>query len=170
MQQMESGMATEIQPSCHVFSYPSRSRSRGTVRIVSSDPGVAPNIRPNYLSDPYDQEVTIASYRFTVQWMRQPAIARLIARERDPLLQIQTDDEIIDFYKRKGASTYHSCGTCRMGGSPDSVVDARLQVRGVYGLRVADASIMPTMPSCNTNGPSLVIGWRGGEIIREGNE
>lgn len=169
MQMMASGMATETQPSCQVFSFPSRSRSRGTVRITSTDPAVAPRIRPNYLSDPYDQQVTVGAYRFTVEWMRKPAIAHLIARERDPLLQIQTDDEIVDFYKRQGGSTYHSCGTCRMGSSPDAVVDARLQVRGVFGLRVVDASITPTMPSSNTNGPCLAIGWRAGEIIRDGN-
>lgn len=170
MRMLETGNATETQPSCQVFSFPCRSRSRGTVRITSSDPAAAPSIRPNYLSDPYDQEVTVGAYRFTVEWMRKPAISRMIARERDPLLQIQTDDEIIDFYKRQGGSTFHSCGTCRMGGTPDAVVDARLQVRGVYGLRVADASIMPTMPSCNTNGPCLAIGWRAGEIITERNQ
>lgn len=169
MRMLETGTATEIQPSCQVFSYPCRTRSRGTVRITSSNPAAAPRIRPNYLSDPYDQEVTVAAYHFTVEWMRKPAIAHMIARERDPILQIQSDDEIIDFYKRQGGSTFHSCGTCRMGSSSDAVVDARLQVRGVYGLRVADASIMPTMPSSNTNGPSLAIGWRAGEIIREGN-
>ena len=170
LQMQKAGVATENQPSCQVFSFPSRSRSRGTVSIISSDPGVAPRIRPNYLSDPYDREVTVAAYRFTVDWMRQPAIARLVARERDPLLQIRNDDEIIDLYKRQGSSTFHSCGTCRMGSSPDAVVDARLHVRGAYGLRVVDASIMPTMPSSNTNGPCLAIGWRGGEIIREGNQ
>lgn len=169
MQMLKTGLATEIQPSCQVFSFASRSRSRGTVRITSADPTVAPHIRPNYLSDPYDREVTVGAYRFTVEWMRKPAMARLIAREREPVQQIQTDDEIIDFYKRQGGSTFHSCGTCRMGSSPDAVVDARLQVRGVFGLRVVDASIMPTMPSSNTNGPCLAIGWRGGEIIREGN-
>ena len=169
MRMLESGLATEAQSSCQIFSYPCRSRSQGTVRILSADPALAPRIRPNYLSDPYDREVTIGCYRFAVEWMRKPAMAALIARERDPVRQIRTDDEIIDFYKRQGGSTFHSCGTCRMGSSADSVVDARLQVRGVHGLRVADASVMPTMPSSNTNGPSLAVGWRAGEIIRQGN-
>lgn len=160
---------TERHASCHIFSYPCRSRSRGTVKITSRDPNVPPHIRPNYLSDPYDREVTVAAYRFSLEWMRQPAIAPLIARERDSVPQALDDDAIVDLYKRRGNSTFHSCGTCRMGGAPDDVVDAKMRVRGVYGLRVADASIMPTMPSCNTNGPSLAIGWRGGEIVREAN-
>lgn len=169
MQMLESGLQTETNPSFHVFSYPARSRSRGSVKIASKDPADLPRIRPNYLSDPYDREVTISSYRFTMAWMRQPEIAGLIARERAPVTQIETDDDIIKHYREGGSSTFHSCGTCRMGSSPDSVLDARLQVRGVFGLRVADASVFPAMPSCNTNGPAMGVGWRAAEIIREGN-
>lgn len=169
MQMLETGLQTETWPSFHVFSFPARSRSRGSVRIATSDPSALPRIRPNYLSDPYDREVTISSYRFTVQWMRQPEIARLIARERAPVTEIVSDEDIIRYYKESGSSTFHSCGTCRMGSSTDSVVNARLQVRGVFGLRVVDASVFPTMPSCNINGPVMATGWRAAEIIRAGN-
>lgn len=168
MQMLKTGLATDPVPSFHVFSFPCRSRSEGFVRIASRDAATPPRIRPNYLSDPYDREVTLRSYRFTLDWMRKPAIAPLIAKERDPIPRIVTDDEIIDFYRREGASTFHSCGTCRMGSAADTVVDARLQVRGVFGLRVADASVMPTMPSCNINGPTMAIGWRAAEIIAHG--
>ncbi|MBB3862116.1 choline dehydrogenase-like flavoprotein [Novosphingobium hassiacum] len=169
MQMLETGLQTETWPSFHVFSFPARSRSRGSVRIATKDPATLPRIRPNYLSDPYDREVTISSYRFTVKWMRQPDIARLISRERAPVTEIVSDEDIIRYYKESGSSTFHSCGTCRMGSSSDSVVDARLQVRGVFGLRVADASVFPTMPSCNINGPVMAVGWRAAEIFRAGN-
>ena len=169
MQMLETGLRTETHPSFHVFSFPARSRSRGSVRVASRDAAALPRIRPNYLSDPYDREVTIASYRFTVNWMRQPEIAALIARERPPVTEIESDDDILRYYREQGSSTFHSCGTCRMGAAPDAVVDARLQVRGVFGLRVADASVFPTMPSSNINGPTLAVGWRAAEIIRAGN-
>lgn len=160
---------TEAHPSFHVFCYPARSRSRGSVRITSRDPSVLPQIRPNYLADPYDQATTVSGYRFTMEWMRQPEIARLVARERPPVTDIETDEDIVQAYRERGQSTFHSCGTCRMGADADAVLDARLQVRGVYGLRVADASAFPTMPSCNTNGPAMATGWRGAEIILAGN-
>jgi len=167
---LEKGLKAEPHPSFHVFSFPARSRSRGSVRISSRDMTVLPQIRPNYLSDPYDREVTVAAYRFTVAWMRQPAMARLIVRERPPVTEIESDDDIIRHYREKGSSTFHSCGTCRMGTAPDDVVDARLQVRGVYGLRVADAAVFPTMPSCNINGPVMAVGWRAAELILAGNK
>lgn len=169
MQMLETGLKTELQPSFHVFSFPARSRSRGSVRITSRDAATLPTIRPNYLTDPYDCEVTIASYRFTMAWMRQPELSRLIARERPPVTEIDSDEDILRFYREQGSSTFHSCGTCKMGAGLDAVVDARLQVRGVFGLRVADASVFPTMPSCNINGPAMATGWRAAEIIREGN-
>lgn len=168
-QTTEAGMQTENGASFHVFAFPCRPLSEGTVRIRSSDPSILPAIWPNYLAHPYDQQVTIDCFRFLREWMRQPAIAPLIADERSPLADIESDEDIIRFYKERGASTFHSCGTCRMGSDADSVVDERGQVRGVFGLRVADAAIMPTMPSCNTNGPAIGIGWRMAEIICAGN-
>lgn len=169
MEMLETGLKTETRPSFHVFSYPARSRSRGSVRIFTRDPASLPAIRPNYLSDPYDREVTVASYRYTMAWMRQPELAGLIARERPPVTEIDSDDDIVRYYREHGSSTFHSCGTCRMGSDPQSVIDARLQVRGVYGLRIADASVFPAMPSCNINGPTMAVGWRAAEIIRTGN-
>jgi choline dehydrogenase len=162
---LETGSETEPSPSFQVFSFPGRSRSQGSVRIRSRDMAVMPAIQPNYLADPYDQEVTIACYRFTVAWMRQPEMARLIARERELVTDIVTDADILDAYREKGSSTFHSCGTCRMGDGPDAVLDSQLRVRGVQGLRVADASVMPTMPSCNINGPVMAVGWRAGDLI-----
>ncbi|WP_068088951.1 GMC family oxidoreductase [Novosphingobium rosa] len=162
---LETGPETETSPSFQVFSFPARSRSQGSVRIRSRDMAVMPAIQPNYLADPYDQEVTISCYRFTVEWMRQPEMARLIAKERDLVTDIVSDEDILRAYREKGSSTFHSCGTCRMGDGPDTVLDSRLRVRGVQGLRVADASVMPTMPSCNINGPVMAVGWRAGDIV-----
>ena len=84
---------------------------------------------------------------------------------REPIASLATDEDIVAAYRAHGQSMFHSTGTCRMGGDGAAVVDDRLRVRGVHRLRVADAAIMPAMPSCNTNGPAMAIGWRGAELI-----
>lgn len=165
---LKGKLGPDLEPSMQLLPYACRSRSEGYVRIKSSNPNDAPIIQPNYLADPYDREVSVRAFHFARELMRQPAIAGYIAKERDPIASLQTDEEIIDAFRSRGQSTFHSCGTCRMGDDPDAVLDEKLRVRGVSRLRVADASIMPTMPSCNTNGPALGIGWRAAEIILEG--
>jgi choline dehydrogenase len=122
-------------------------------------------IRPNFLSDPYDREISIAMFRYIRRWIEQPALAPLIARELSPGSEIETDEQILDALLRRGATGMHACGTCAMGEGPDAVVDEKLRVRGVSRLRVVDGSIMPTMPSANTNGPIIAVGWRASELI-----
>ena len=168
MQMLKGKLTTDDKPSMHVFAYPCRPISRGSVRITSADPAQPPAIRPGYLTERYDQEVTVRGFRFARAWMRKPAIAKYVAEERGPIATTEKDEDIVTLYRAKGQSTFHSCGTCRMGGSNDDVLDEKLRVRGVSRLRVADASVMPAMPSSNTNGPSMAVGWRGAELILAG--
>jgi choline dehydrogenase-like flavoprotein len=119
----------------------------------------------NYLADADDRRIAIASMRFMRRVMEQPAMAALLVQETRPGPSVESDDQILDALRTGGQSGYHACGTCRLGGDAASVVDARLKVRGVQGLRVMDLSIAPTMVSGNTNGPVMAMAWRGAELI-----
>lgn len=151
--------------SIQLFGYPLRSRSEGWVRIRSADPAQPANIHAGYLTDPYDCAVTVAMHRFVRKWMQQPAIAPMVIAEREPSRSLETDAEILDAFRRGGMAGYHACGTCRMGDFPDAVLDERLRVKGVDGLRVVDGSIMPAMVSANTNAPIMASAWRAAELI-----
>jgi choline dehydrogenase len=161
------GMAMERVPGVQLFSYGLRPNSQGHVRIVSADPDVPAQVDANYLADAEDRRVAIASMRFLRRVMAQPGLARLIEQETRPGLAVESDEQILDAFRQGGQSGYHACGTCRMGADDASVVDARLRVRGVQGLRVMDLSIAPTMISGNTNGPVMAMAWRGAELILE---
>ncbi|MCL7939926.1 GMC family oxidoreductase N-terminal domain-containing protein [Halomonas sp. ATCH28] len=145
--------------------------SRGTVRIKSADPRQAPAIAPNYLSTPEDRQVAADSLRVTRRIAEQPAFARYSPEEVKPGLEYQSDDDLARLAGDIGTTIFHPVGTTRMGRDDDpmAVVDARLRVRGVAGLRVVDAGVMPTITSGNTNSPTLMIaekaaGWiLGGE-------
>lgn len=153
--------------SVQLFGYPLRSRSEGSVMIASADPSAPPTIHAGYLSDPYDQRVTAAMYRYIRRWMEQPAIAPLVREQREPGRSLDKDDEIIAAFRSSGQAGYHACGTCRMGDFDDAVLDSRCRVKGVEGLRVVDGSIMPTMVSANTNGPIIASAWRAADLILE---
>ena len=152
----------------HMFGYPLRSKSEGSIRIGAADPAAPALIQAGYLTDPYDCAVTVAMYRYIRNWMSQPAIAPLVAEELEPGRSLQSDAEIIAAFRQAGQAGYHACGTCRMGDFTDAVLDSRLRVRGVDGLRVVDGSIMPAMVSANTNGPIMASAWRAAELILEG--
>lgn len=139
--------------------------SRGRVRITSPQAGEAPSILANYLSTPGDRQVAADSLRLTRRIAAQPALARFAPREVKPGVEFQTDEELARLAGDIGTTIFHPVGTCRMGRDDDplAVVDARLRVRGVAGLRVADASIMPTITSGNTNAPTLMIAERAAE-------
>jgi choline dehydrogenase len=162
----KGSITTDSAHSMHMFGYPLRSRSQGSVHIRSADPSAGGLIRPNYLSDPYDQQVTIAMFRLMRRWVRQPALHKIIGEEVLPGASVEDDDSILRAFRAKGTAGYHACGTARMGGE-DAVVDARLRVRGASSLRVVDGSIMPTMVSANTNGPIMAMAWRAAELICE---
>lgn len=140
--------------------------SRGTVRLNSSDPRQAPAISPNYLSTPEDRKVAADSLRVTRRIAEQPAFAKYAPEEVKPGVEYQTDDELARLAGDIGTTIFHPVGTTRMGRKNDemAVVDAQLRVRGISGLRVADAGVMPTITSGNTNSPTLMIaekaaGW-----------
>ncbi|RZL38387.1 MAG: choline dehydrogenase [Rubrivivax sp.] len=140
--------------------------SRGTVHIQSPDATVAPVIRPNYLSTEADRQVAVESLKLTRRIVAQPALAGFKPEEYRPGPEIQTDEDLARLAGDIATTIFHPVGTCRMGrrDDADAVVDSRLRVRGVSGLRIADASVMPTITSGNTNSPTLMIaeklaGW-----------
>ncbi|MDE2396054.1 MAG: GMC family oxidoreductase N-terminal domain-containing protein [Burkholderiales bacterium] len=144
--------------------------ARGRVRIRSPRPEDAPTIEPRYLSTPEDRQVAADSLRLTRRIAAMPALARFAPREIRPGVQYQSDDELARLAGDIGTTIFHPVGTCRMGPAGDvrAVVDSRLRVNGVAGLRVADASVMPTITSGNTNAPTLMIAERAAEWLAAG--
>ena len=139
--------------------------SRGEVHVTSADPAQAPRIAPSYLATEGDRRVAAESLRLTRRIVAQPALAAFRPREVKPGPQFQTDDELARLAGDIGTTIFHPVGTCRMGrgGDVDAVLDSRLRVRGVAGLRVVDASVMPDITSGNTNSPTLMIAERAAE-------
>jgi choline dehydrogenase len=147
---------------------PLRPTSRGSVHIESPDPQAPPMIAPNYLSTDYDRHIAANALRLTRRIVQAPALARYAPEEILPGPQYQTEEELVRAAGAVGTTIFHPVGTCRMGAAddPGAVVDTRLRVLGVTGLRVVDASIMPTITSGNTNSPTLMIAERASEMIR----
>ena len=141
--------------------------SRGSCHIVSTDPLTAPSIAPNYFEDASDRRTALDLLRLIERLAAQPALAPFIVEETRPGAQGREDDGLLDYARETGQTAWHTVGTCRMGAPGDAVVDARLRVHGVRGLRVADASVMPTIVSSNTNAPSIVIGEKAAAMILE---
>ena len=144
-----------------------RPRSTGYVRAASADPRVDPVIQPNYLSAESDQRVVIDALRLTRQVLQAPALARHVQVQMSPPPECVSDDELLDFARRSGNTSYHLCGTCRMGLAQDrlAVVDSQLRVHGAEGLRVVDASIMPDITSANTMASVLAIAEKASDMI-----
>ncbi|WP_237215028.1 GMC family oxidoreductase [Falsiroseomonas oryziterrae] len=145
-----------------------RPESTGWVRARSDDVFEDPEINPNYLSDPMDIRVHLGGMRLLRRMLGTPELARFVESETLPGRQVQSDDELLDFAKRNGSTTYHLIGTARMGPAtdPTAVVSDRLLVHGMEGLRIADASIMPSMPSANTYATTMMIAERAADFIR----
>lgn len=146
-----------------------RPESRGDIRLASNDPFAHPIIRPNYLSTDLDRRTAIDSLKLTRKMVETKTLAPYVAEEVRPGADAQTDDELLEGARRIAQTIYHPVGTCKMGRDPAAVVDDRLRVRGVHGLRVADASIMPTITSGNTNAPAVMIGEKASDMIIEDN-
>ena len=147
---------------CHL-----RPTSRGSIHIASPDPLAPPLIAPNYLSTDYDRQVAADALRLTRRIVAAPALARYAPQEILPGAQFQTEEELAGAAGAIGTTIFHPVGTCRMGttNDPGAVVDARLRVLGIDGLRVVDASVMPTITSGNTNSPTLMIAERAADMI-----
>ena len=142
-----------------------RPTSRGWVRIVATDPLAAPSIRLNYLVTPEDQRVAAAGMRFTRTIMEQPALAKYQPSEWRPGPDCEKEDDLVKAAGDLGTTIFHPVGTCKMGSDALSVVDDRLRVHGIEGLRVIDASIMPRITSGNTNAPTYMIAEKGAEFL-----
>lgn len=142
--------------------------SRGSVEIVSTDPHAAPRIEPRYLSEDLDRRTIVAGVRMLREIYAQRAFRDLVDAEVLPGANAGDDRAILDFVRGNGGTVFHCTGTCRIGVDRDAVVDPALRVRGVEGLRVVDASVMPQVTSANSNAASLMIGERGARLILDG--
>ena len=144
-----------------------RPESRGSIHIRGPDPMAPPAIRPNFLSAQVDRDALVEGIRIARRIGAAPSLAPYREHEFSPGPGVRTYDEILDFCRRVGSTVFHPVGTCKMGKDAEAVVDERLRVRGLAGLRVADASIMPTLVSGNTNAPAIMIGEKGAAMILE---
>jgi choline dehydrogenase len=142
-----------------------RPESRGSLRIRSVDPTVPPEIRINYLATEADRTANIDGIRMLRKILAAPALKPYVVEEVEPGAQVESDDELLAFARQRGSTVYHPTSTCRMGGDPLAVVDERLRVRGIEGLRVVDASIMPDLMSGNTNAPVIMIAEKASDMI-----
>jgi choline dehydrogenase len=147
------------------YAHPMRPESKGHIHIAAADPRRPPAINFNFLSSPPDAQLTVRAIRIARAIMTAPAMAPFLVTEVAPGVDRTTDDEILDWVKKAAETTYHPVGTCKMGSDPMAVVDAQLRVHGIEGLRVADASIMSTLTSGNTNAPSIMIGERAADMV-----
>jgi choline dehydrogenase len=144
-----------------------RPEGRGTVRVKSADPLAPPEIRFNFLNSDYDMQALIFGIRTCRKIAAQPALAPFVVEEIAPGVRFDSDLELADVVRANGVSNHHPVGTCRMGQEPGAVVDPRLRVYGIERLRVADASIMPSIIAGNTNAPTIMIGEKAAAMIME---
>ncbi|HZE47089.1 MAG TPA: GMC family oxidoreductase N-terminal domain-containing protein [Xanthobacteraceae bacterium] len=155
-------------PGMTIASWQQRPDSVGYIRARSADPFEHPVIQPNYLVAESDRQVLLAGMKLARRLLASPALSKFYDREEFPGPQVQSDEELLGAAKQRGTTTFHLMGTCRMApdSDPTAVVDDQLRVRGIEGLRVVDASIMPTMPSANLNASALMIGEKAADMIR----
>jgi choline dehydrogenase len=142
-----------------------RPESRGSLRIKSADPTVAPEIRINYLATAVDRAANVEGLKILRKILHAPALRSFVTEEVDPGAKVATDEELLNYCRQRGSTIYHPTSTCRMGNDPLAVVDQRLRVRGIEGLRVIDGSIMPDLVSGNTNAAIIMIAEKASEMI-----
>jgi choline dehydrogenase len=155
-------------PGMTVASWQQRPDSTGYIRARSADPFEHPLIQPNYLKEESDRRVLLAGMKLARRLLASKPLSQYYDREEFPGAHVQSDDELLGAAKQRGTTTFHLMGTCRMAPEtdPTAVVDDQLRVRGLEGLRVVDASIMPTMPSANLNASVLMIAEKASDMIR----
>ena len=164
---IESGVAAMPDGGVTLNSCYLRPRSRGSVRLKSSNPADEPLIDPNYLDDPRDREMSIRGLKLTQEIMAQEPLKPFIKAQRLPGPEVSSDDDYFNFICEHSKTSHHPAGTCRMGSDDAAVVDPRLSFKGIERLRVVDASIMPTVVSSNTNAAAIMIGEKAADMIRE---
>jgi choline dehydrogenase-like flavoprotein len=165
MSMVPGTMEFERRPGLQLAAWPLLPESQGTVMIRSADPTVPPEIRMNSLSTEYDRKLTVGMVGYVRRLVRQPSMRRYVASETYPGPDCRSPAEIVDFCRRFGSPKSHFVGTCKMGEDPMAVVDEKLCVRGVSGVRVVDCSIMPDQVSGHTHGPVMTIAWRAADLI-----
>ncbi|WP_321390513.1 GMC family oxidoreductase [Emcibacter sp.] len=153
------------EPGISIYGQLLRLTSEGSIHIKSPDPADGTSVTPNWLTTEEDRRAAVECVRYMRRLMAQPALAPEIERELLPGPNVQTDEEILESFRRLATCGLHGMGTCRMGGDDRAVVDHELRVRGVQGLRVADCSVMPYPVTGNTNAPAMAVGWRAAEMI-----
>lgn len=154
----------EDKPGVTAYGQLLRLSSEGSVMVSSSDPQAALEVTPNWLSTEEDCQAAVNMVKYMRRYMRQPALARFVGEELLPG-GCETDAQILDVFRQASLCGTHAVASCRMGSDAASVVDERLRVRGVEGLRAADCSVMPAPISGNTNGPAMALGWRAADLI-----
>ena len=161
--------ALEKEPGMTIGVSQLRPESTGSIHIESTDPLAAPLIRPNFLTSLTDEQVIVEGLRIARRLGAAPALARYVAGEVKPGPDCDSEDALLKHARQTGSTVYHPIGTCRMGAEDDplAVVDERLKVRGLDGLRVVDASVMPTIPSGNINAPVFMVAEKGADMISE---
>jgi choline dehydrogenase len=152
-------------PACTLVAIPCRPESRGWLRITSPDPEKPPAMQPNYLSTQRDKDTIIAGLRVTRKIFATKAMRPFLTEEIFPGPQAQTDEQLLDHVRETAGTTFHQTSTCMMGPGPMAVVDIDLKVKGMAGLRVIDASVMPTVVSGNTNATVIMIAEKGADMI-----
>ncbi len=163
---IEAGIA-KIKSGVTLNSAYMRPRSRGTVRLASSDPRDAPLIDPNYWSDPHDRTMAIRGLKLAQEILASEAMSGFVRREILPGPDVKTEQDYIDYANANAKTDHHPAGTCRMGADPEAVVTPRLAFNGIEGLRIVDASIMPRVISSNTNAATIMIAEKAADMIRE---
>ena len=164
---IEAGMAKLNNAGVTLNTAYLRPKSRGTVRLPNADLNAAPLIDPNYWEDPRDRKAAIDGLRLARELMSQPAMKRLVQAEVLPGVKVRTEAELFDYACTNAKTDHHPVGTCRMGpaDNPMTVVTPELKLVGIGNLRVVDASVMPYLPSCNTNAPTIMIGEKAADHI-----
>jgi len=152
-------------PGFSIGTYVLRPESQGSVHIRAPDANEPPEIRANYLSAEHDVTTMLAALRMIRRVAAQPELAQYIVRETRPGPAAQDDEALLEHVRGTGMTSYHPIGTCRMGSDAQAVVDATLRVHGVAGVRVCDASIMPTMVASNTHAPTILIGEKASDLV-----
>ncbi len=161
------GAMLDDYPGFSIGCFQLRPASRGHVHAASPDPHADPLIDPRYLDAQEDQLDAVASVRLARKVAAQAALSAFKVRETRPSEQAQSHEDLLAYVRQSAASSFHPVGTCRMGTDPLAVVDAKLRVHGLQGLRVIDSSVMPTMPASNTNAASIMVGEKGADLLCE---
>ena len=162
---IEAGVEKLKNPGLTLNSAFLQPRSRGTVRLQSGDPAAAPLIDPNYWADPYDRRMSLQGLRMAREILQQPALRPFLQAVRSPGPEVVSDEQLAEYAFRTCKTDHHPSGACAMGTGTLAVVDPDLRVHGLDGLRVCDSSIMPRVPSSNTNAPTIMVGEKASDLV-----